>query len=95
MTAFEWDEAKRHDNLEKHGIDFIRAAKIFRNRVIEAVDDRADYGEARIRAIGAWQDEVLVVVYTWRGMNRRIISAWKAGQRDASRYHERAGRTPR
>lgn len=26
FAAFEWDENKRHPNLLKHGIDFIRAA---------------------------------------------------------------------
>jgi uncharacterized DUF497 family protein len=26
FATFEWDENKRHPNLLKHGIDFIRAA---------------------------------------------------------------------
>ncbi len=92
---FGWDESKRQANLRKHGIDFTRAARIFRGPVFEAVDRRVAYGEERIRAIGAWQGEVLVVVYTWRGAARRLISAWKAGRADARAYHDRLRREPR
>ena len=31
--SFEWDEEKRDANIKKHGVDFIRAAKIFSNPV--------------------------------------------------------------
>ena len=89
--SFEWDEEKRTTNLAKHGIDFVLAAKIFRNPTIEQTDDRADYGEERLTAVGHWKDEVLVVVYTWRGANRRLISAWKAGTNDKEAYYDRFG----
>ncbi len=85
--SFEWDEEKRTANLAKHGIDFVLAAKIFRNPTIEQIDGRADYGEERIIAVGHWNDGVLVVIYTWRGSNRRIISAWKAGKNDKKAYY--------
>ena len=75
--AFEWDEEKRDRNLVKHGVDFVRAAKIFDNPVLELRDTREDYGEERWIAVGHWQGYFLVVVYTWRDGNRRIISAWK------------------
>jgi uncharacterized DUF497 family protein len=29
---FEWDEVKRRSNIEKHGIDFIRARHVFDGR---------------------------------------------------------------
>lgn len=86
---FEWDEAKRQDNLAKHGVDFVRAAKIVRHAVFEAPDERTEYGERRFKAIGHWDQEVFVVVYTWRGAARRIISAWKAGRRDREAYFSR------
>lgn len=71
----EWHEGKREYNLEKHGIDFVRAARIFENPIAERIDDREDYGEERMIAIGHWKEQFLVVVYTWRGDSRRIISA--------------------
>jgi uncharacterized DUF497 family protein len=86
---FEWDEAKAEANLEKHGIDFVRAARIFQGPVFEAVNGRDYGGERRIRAIGEAGGLHLVVIYTWRGRIRRIISAWKAGRNDRKEYQAR------
>lgn len=85
---FEWDENKRAANLAKHGIDFVRAARIFQNPVLERIDDRDDYGEQRLIAIGYWETDSVVVVSTWRGTNRRIISAWKAGADEQEFYQQ-------
>jgi uncharacterized DUF497 family protein len=85
--TFEWDEFKREYNLKKHGIDFVRAGKIFQNPVVEKIDDRQDYGEERWIAIGHWENNFLVVVYTLRGENRRMISAWKAGNDEEETYY--------
>lgn len=79
--AFEWDEEKRNRNLEKHGVDFLDAVKIFLNPTVERRDDREDYGEERWIALGVYADSHFVVVYTWRKESRRIISAWKARTR--------------
>jgi uncharacterized DUF497 family protein len=78
-----WDEAKRLRNLGDHGVDFQDAALIFLSPVIEAEDIRSGYGEPRIRALGYpriralgyVEDDSFMVVYTWRGSARRIISA--------------------
>ena len=86
MDGFEWDEDKRQRNLAERGVDFRLAAGIFRNFVLEAADERADYGEVRYRALGRVVDEHFVVVYTWRGTNRRIISAWRIGEDGRRRY---------
>ena len=86
MDGFEWDENKRQDNLEDHGVDFRLAALIFKNPVVEAEDERDDSGETRYRALGSVGDEYLVVAYTWRGTNRRIISAWKVDEDGKRRY---------
>ena len=53
---FEWDEEKRLQNIEIHGVDFLDAALIFENAVLEAVDPREDYGETRYRALGHADD---------------------------------------
>jgi uncharacterized DUF497 family protein/uncharacterized protein (DUF4415 family) len=76
---FEWDEAKRQRNRQAHGVDFQDAALIFRHPVLEAPDPRAYGGERRVPALGHVGDEYFLVVYTWRGEARRIISAWKVG----------------
>ncbi|MEZ4677286.1 MAG: BrnT family toxin [Caldilineaceae bacterium] len=91
----EWDIRKWRENLKKHGVDFQDAALIFDNPVLEAVDARQDYQEIRWRAVGHVDDEYFLVVYTWRGVNRRIISAWRLDDEGRQRYTDiLAGRTP-
>ncbi|HHP7231765.1 MAG TPA: BrnT family toxin [Xenococcaceae cyanobacterium] len=85
---FEWDENKRQSNLSKHGIDFVDAAKIFNRPVLERVDNRYDYEETRIVALGEVNGVVLFVVYTWRGEVRRIISARRATKRERNKYYQ-------
>jgi hypothetical protein len=47
-----WNEKKNRRNLELHGIAFEDAARIFEGVTVERVDDRFDYGERRVYAIG-------------------------------------------
>lgn len=84
--GFEWSERKRRQNLSEHGVDFAEAALIFAGATLEAVDDRADYGEIRYRALGRVGDAYLMVVYTWRGADRRLIGAWRVNERGRQRY---------
>lgn len=79
---FEWDEEKSHANFFRRGFGFDFAARIFEGSVIERVDDRRDYGEERIVALGCVDGEWLVAVYTWRGEVRRIVSARKASRKE-------------
>ncbi|HZA23488.1 MAG TPA: BrnT family toxin [Dehalococcoidia bacterium] len=87
--GFEWDEVKNQANIIKHGIDFIRAKEIFNSPVLETVDDRYDYGESRVIAIGVTNEIELAVVYTMHGDVRRIISARRA-RRDERRAYRQA-----
>jgi uncharacterized protein len=87
--GFEWDERKRKSNLLIHKVDFIDVLSIFDGATLEIVDDRFDYGETRIRCLGEIEGRVYAVVYTWRGVNRRIISARKANARERRTYYAR------
>ena len=94
MDGFEWNEDKRQRNIEDHGVDFRLAALIFKGPVLDADDERDDYGETRYRALGRVGDEYLVLACTWGGANRRIISAWKVDEHGKKRYQTvLAGRT--
>jgi uncharacterized protein len=55
---FEWDEAKREQNLVKHGVDFRRVEQVFDGPVVETEDERRDYGELRIRCLGEIEGRV-------------------------------------
>ncbi len=84
---FEWDEPKRLSNLQKHGIDFIRACQIFDSLTVEFEDNRYDYGEDRFIAIGETQGIILTVVFTYRGDIIRLISARPATRYERNLYY--------
>ncbi len=87
---FEWDEAKAALNLAKHGVSFLRAAEIFVSEIIERIDDREDYGELRMIALGRVDVEVYRVVYTRRGESViRLISAQKASRNEREIYYRK------
>jgi uncharacterized DUF497 family protein len=85
---FEWDSIKSQRNIEKHGIDFTDAVRIFERPTLTVVDNRHDYGEKRIVAMGMVEDVILYVVYTVRDDIRRIISARRANRRERKKYFE-------
>jgi uncharacterized protein len=84
----EWDEAKNRENIAKHGLDFIDAAKIFESPVLERLDNRFDYGEDRWIAVGLSHGMLCVVlVYTERNSHAiRIISFRKADRYERKAY---------
>ena len=83
---FEWDEAKRLSNIEKHEIDFLDMQDMFDGRPLKAFDSSRG-GETRTLSIGVLDDVIYTVVTTRRGDRTRIISARRAsnGERDEYR----------
>lgn len=84
---YEWDDEKNRANIEKHGVSFERASKIFAGFIYTVIDDRLDYGELREISIGV-VDAVayLTVTHTDRDGVIRIISARPATRMERSRY---------
>ena len=72
---YDWDPAKAAANIEKHGIDFRGAIRIFDGPVVEWIDDRFEYGEERWIAIGLVDQTEVVVVYTETNEDRRRIAS--------------------
>ena len=83
---FAWDEAKRRVNLQKHGIDFADAEKIFRGLTFTVEDDRESYGELRFLTLGLLEDQVVSVTHAERGDTIRIISIRKATKHETRFY---------
>jgi uncharacterized DUF497 family protein len=82
-----WNEKKNRRNLELHGIAFEDAARIFEGVTVERVDDRFDYGERRVYAIGLVNGLEIMVIYSDRKDDeRRIISAWRAEPHERRYY---------
>ena len=85
---FEWDEKKAAANLVKHRVSFLTAAGIFVNATLERMDDREDYGEVRLIALGRTGIEVYRVVFTRETASLiRIISAQKASRDEREIYY--------
>ena len=83
---FEWDEAKRRSNLEKHGVDFVDAAQVLADAPLMLEDTRYEYGEMRCLALGELHGLLFVVAFTLRDGAFRIISARRANARERRHY---------
>lgn len=89
MSGFEWDERKNRLNIEKHGVGFATASRIFDGPVLTAADERHPYGEVREISIGVVDGVLaLVVVHTDRNGTTRIISARKASRKEREHYEQ-------
>ena len=86
MAEIEFDPRKNRANLEKHGVDFPTAARVWEGFVVEREDDRRDYRETRFLSLGMVDGRIVLVVYTWRGEKRRLISARKANDDEQKVY---------
>lgn len=86
--AYQWDKNKAAINLHKHGIDFADAVSVFSDDLsITVSEDRFD--EERFITIGLDSfGRVLVVVFTWRGKEIRLISARPATRQERKQYEE-------
>jgi uncharacterized DUF497 family protein len=58
----EFDEHKSLRNFAERGLTFDFVALIFEGAVMQWDDDRKDYGERRVIAIGSADGEILTVV---------------------------------
>jgi uncharacterized protein len=87
---FEWDGDKAESNLLKHGIKFEEAITIFTDPYLLFTEDfNHSKQEEREWAIGeAENSSVVVVIFTMRGEQIRIISARKATKVEHKRYEE-------
>ncbi len=85
---FEWDDLKAEANLEKHGISFREARRVFDDIFALVEEDfSADFGEDRFLATGMVGDTPVVVVYTERSSRVRLISARRATRYEQTRYY--------
>jgi uncharacterized DUF497 family protein len=74
---FEWDDNKAKANLKNHTISFLEARSVFSDPLSITVTD-PEHSELEYRFIDIGMSEqrrLLVVSYTERGKNIRIISA--------------------
>ena len=90
---FLWDQHKSDTNLAERGFDFAFATLIFGSPTLERPDDRQDYGEKRVIALGITDGIPLTVIYTDRVESggevvRRIIPARVSSRRERKAFSE-------
>ena len=88
----EFDPDKRAITLEHRGLDMAQTGEIFDGATLTIADERKDYGEERFITIGRLEGRMVVVVWTARGVARRIISLRKANDREQALYGPRLDR---
>ena len=86
--TYQWDKNKAAINLRKHGIDFADAVAVFSDDLAISTSDER-FEEERFISIGLDAlNRLLVVVYTWRGEEIRLISARFATRQERRQYEE-------
>ncbi len=84
---YTWNDAKNQRNVILHSLAFEDAIRIFEGPTLEQVDDRFEYEETRIYAIGLVEGLEITVIYLDRGNDeRRIISAWRSEPSERRAY---------
>jgi len=87
-VTFEWDRDKASSNRRKHRVEFADAVAVFEDPRAQTQDDPHPH-ERRFVTMGLdVLGRVLVVSWTSRGTQIRIISARKANGRERRFYSE-------
>ena len=85
---YQWDKNKATSNLQKHGIEFADAVSVFSDELAITIPDNR-FDEERFVTIGMdGFGRILVIVFTWRSEDIRLISARLAERRERKQYEE-------
>ena len=88
--GYQWDPKKAASNLRKHGIDFADAIGIFEDEWALTIKESYVSDEQRLVTIGMdFLGRVIVVIYTYRNSDIRLISARPATKRERKTYEQK------
>lgn len=89
-SGFEWNEDKAANNQHKHGVTFAEAATVFDDPLaaLFADPDHSDNEDREIIIGYSQRDRLLVVSYTLRPPNLRIISARRASPKERHKHEQ-------
>jgi hypothetical protein len=87
---FDWELTKAEFNYKKHGVRFPECLPVFEDDyAITVTDQESDPGEMFASIGMGVKGRILVVIYTYRGANIRIISSRLAEPHERTQYEER------
>jgi uncharacterized DUF497 family protein len=86
----QWDPEKAASNLTKHGVDFADVVGVFEDEWALTIAEEYVDGEERFATPGTdFLARTLVVVYTYRSGEIRLISARVATKRERRAYEQK------
>lgn len=88
MPQFEFDDYKSRSNLEKHGIDFITAQRLWEDSNLLEIPAKT-IDEPRYLIIGRIKNKHWSSVVTYRGHNIRIISVRRSRKEEIELYESK------
>jgi hypothetical protein len=84
---FQYDPAKAAENLKNHKVSFADAEGVLEDPLAITVEDPDAEGEKRFVTVGLGSaGELLVVVWTERDEDCRLISARRATRKERKQY---------
>ena len=84
---FQYDPGKAAANLKKHGVSFADAEGVFEDPLAVTIEDPDAEGERRFVVIGLGSaGELLVVIYSEREDECRLISARRATRKERKQH---------
>jgi len=87
---YQWDPEKADLNYRKHEIDFADAVGVFEDEWALTIKHEIVKNEQRFASIGIdFLGRIVVVVYTYRGDDFRLISARPATKLERNVYEKR------
>jgi uncharacterized DUF497 family protein len=85
-----YDHNKNRRNIAERGLSFDLAAQFDFTTALFETDERREYKEVRVRALGKIGDRLHVLVFTETFSGIRVISLRKANNREVKRYESQA-----
>lgn len=84
----EFDPAKREQVLAERGLDMARCGEAFDGFHLTRRDDKHSDDEERFTSLAALDSEVVIIVWTPRQNLRRIVTMWKANDKERQKFEQ-------
>lgn len=87
-----YDLAKREAVLRDRGLDMADAGEIFERFHLTRADEKHSDAEERLISVGMMGGQPVIAVWTWREDDRRIVTMWKANDKEREIYRRQRDR---
>ncbi len=84
----EYDDAKNQRNIAERNLSFEQVRMFNFETALYSLDERKDYAEKRIRALGYLDNRLHMLVFSEMAGGIRVISFRKANKREVNHYEQ-------